>query len=90
MGTYLCNDELSKVFMTCNLVGDMFQRLEKLRKNAFASVCVIAEDGNNSISGVWVCRAHELAFPLSDDWQIDYESYEWKSSMQTPMKPRTS
>jgi len=78
MGTYLFNDELSKVFMTCNLVGGMFQRLEKLRKNAFASVCVFGEDGNNSISGVWVWRGHELAFPLSDDWQIDYESYEWK------------
>jgi len=78
MGEYKYNDELSKIFMTCNLAGGMFQRLEKLRKNAFASVCIFGEDGNNAISGIWVWRGHELAFPLSEDWQIDYESYEWK------------
>jgi len=77
-GEYKFKEDLSKIFMTCNLVGGMFQRLEKLRKNAFASVCVFGEDGNNTISGVWVWRGHELAFPLSEDWQIDYESYEWR------------
>ena len=84
MGTYLYNDEVSKVFMTCNLVGDMFQCLEKLRKNTFASVCVFGEDGNSSISGDWVWRGHELAFPQSDDWLIEYESYEWKKLYAYP------
>lgn len=78
MGSYKFNDELTKIFMTSNLVGGMFQRLEKLRKNAFASVCIFGEDNNNTISGVWVWRGHELAFPLCEDWQIDYESYDWK------------
>merc|ERR1712058_195466 len=75
---YKYPEDLTKIFMTCNLVGGMFQRLEKLRKNAFASVCVFGADNANSISGVWVWRGHELVFPLSDDWQIDYESYEWR------------
>ncbi|XP_076037336.1 elongation factor 1-gamma [Oratosquilla oratoria] len=75
---YKFADELSKIFMTCNLVSGMFQRLEKLRKNCFASVGIFGEDGNNNISGIWVWRGHELAFPLSDDWTIDYESYDWK------------
>jgi len=75
---YKYNDELTKIFMTCNLVGGMFQRLEKLRKNAFASVCVFGENDANAISGIWVWRGHELAFPLCPDWQIDYESYEWR------------
>merc|ERR1711970_205178 len=78
MGEYKYDDELSKIFMTCNLVGGMFQRLEKLRKNAFASVCVFGKDGANAISGVWVWRGHELVFPLCPDWQIDYESYDWR------------
>ncbi len=33
---YKYNDELTMVFMSCNLMSGMFQRLEKLRKNAFA------------------------------------------------------
>jgi len=77
MGEYKYDDELSKIFMTCNLVGGMFQRLEKLRKNAFASVCIFGKDNENSISGIWVWRGHDLAFKLSDDWGIDYDSYDW-------------
>ncbi|XP_042891480.1 elongation factor 1-gamma-like [Penaeus japonicus] len=75
---YKYADELSKVFMTCNLIGGMFQRVDKLRKNAFASMCVFGEDKANNISGIWVWRGQELAFPLCDDWTVDYESYDWK------------
>merc|ERR1712168_1144598 len=77
-GEYSFKEDLTKIFMTCNLVGGMFQRLEKLRKNAFASVCVFGKDNDNTISGVWVWRGHDLAFTLCEDWQIDYESYSWK------------
>ncbi|XP_017967721.1 elongation factor 1-gamma [Drosophila navojoa] len=77
-GSYKYNEELSKVFMSCNLITGMFQRLDKMRKQAFASVCLFGEDNNSSISGVWVWRGQELAFPLSPDWQIDYEVYDWK------------
>jgi len=75
---YKYNDELTMVFMSCNLIGGMFQRLEKLRKNAFASVCLFGENNNSTISGIWVWRGHDLAFELSPDWQIDYTSYDWK------------
>lgn len=43
----------------------MFQRVDKLRKNAFASMCVFGEDKANNISGIWVWRGQELAFPVS-------------------------
>jgi len=76
-GQYKYNDELTKVFMSCNLIAGMYQRLDKLRKNAFASMCLFGQDNNSSISGVWVWRGQELAFPLSPDWQIDYETYSW-------------
>merc|ERR1711887_247358 len=77
-GDYKYNDELTMVFMSCNLIGGMFQRLEKLKKNAFASACLFGENNNSSISGIWVFRGHKLAFELSEDWQIDYASYNWK------------
>lgn len=74
---YKYPEDLAATFMSCNLIGGMFQRLEKLNKNAFASVCLFGTDNNSTISGVWVWRGHELVFPLSPDWTIDYESYNW-------------
>ncbi|XP_060531925.1 elongation factor 1-gamma isoform X2 [Cylas formicarius] len=77
-GEYKYPEELTKVFMSCNLITGMFQRLDKMRKQAFASVCLFGEDNNSTISGVWVWRGQELAFTLSPDWQVDYEVYDWK------------
>merc|ERR1712043_155220 len=74
---YKYADELTMVFMSCNLIGGMMQRLDKLRKNAFSSVCLFGENNNSTISGIWVWRGHELVFDLSDDWKIDYASYDW-------------
>ena len=84
---YKYPEELTLTFMSCNLIGGMFQRLEKLKKNAFASVCLFGTDNNSSISGIWVWRGHELAFTLSPDWQVDYESYDWKKL--DPADPET-
>jgi len=75
---YKYPQELTLLFMSCNLITGMFQRLDKMRKNAFGSMCLFGTDNNSTISGVWFWRGHELAFQLSEDWQIDYESYEWK------------
>ncbi|CAH0686030.1 unnamed protein product [Spodoptera exigua] len=74
---YKYPEELAKVFMSCNLITGMFQRLDKMRKIAFASVCLFGSDNDSSISGVWVWRGQDLAFTQSPDWQIDYESYDW-------------
>lgn len=75
---YLYPQELTKVFMSCNLIGGMIQRLDTMRKHAFGSMCLFGEDNNSTISGIWFWRGHELAFKLSDNWQVDYESYTWK------------
>jgi elongation factor 1-gamma len=77
LGEYKYNHELTKVFMSCNLIAGMYQRLEKLRKNCFASMCLFGEDNNSTISGIWIWRGQDLAFPLSPDWTIDYETYNW-------------
>ncbi|CAG2171774.1 unnamed protein product, partial [Oppiella nova] len=88
---WFCNykyaDELTLVFMSCNLIAGMYQRLDKMRKNAFGSMILFGEDHNSSISGIWVWKGHELAFPLSTDWQVDYESYDWKKL--DPNDPKT-
>merc|ERR1712127_590095 len=74
---YKYADELGAIFMSSNLIGGMFQRIEKLRKNAFASIGVFGENKNNTIAGVWFWKGQELVFPLCPDWTTDYESYEW-------------
>lgn len=75
---YKYSEELTQTFMSSNLIGGMFQRLEKLRKNAFGSMAVFGENNNNTIAGVWFWKGQELAFPLCPDWTTDYESYEWR------------
>ncbi|XP_034778158.2 elongation factor 1-gamma-like [Acipenser ruthenus] len=65
-------------------VLDMFQHLERLRKNGFAIMAVFGKDGDDSISGVWLFRGQQLAFEdcdvsqLCDDWKVDYGSYSWR------------
>jgi len=75
---YMYPEELMMTFMSSNLVGGMMQRLDKLRKYAFGSVCVFGENNDSSISGVWCWRGQDLAFEKSEDLQIDYSSYTWK------------
>ncbi|VDL86368.1 unnamed protein product [Schistocephalus solidus] len=70
-------EELKLTFMSANLIQGMFQRLERMQKYAFAVMGVFGENNNSTISGVWVWRGTGLAFELSEDLQIDYESYKW-------------
>ena len=74
---YLFPEELRLLFMSANLVGGMFQRLDRMRKHAFGVVGIFGENNKSTISGVWVWRSQELAFTLHEDLQIDYESYKW-------------
>lgn len=55
----------------------MFQRLDRMRKHAFGSMALFGENNSSKIAGVWVWRGQGLAFELSEDLQIDYESYKW-------------
>lgn len=114
-GEYKYSEELTKVFMSCNLItgeysdpcirskvfgvrfqkfwrnyrGEnilveqaprhfyctvlehifkflgMYQRLDKMRKQCFASVCLFGTDNDSTISGIWVWRGQNLAFEVS-------------------------
>jgi len=70
--------DMTMAFMASNLVQGMFQRLDKLRKNAFASMVIYGERKDYKITGLWFWKGQDLAFELSEDWSIDYGSYSWK------------
>ena len=61
---YSYTSELKQIFMSSNLVSGMFQRLDKLRKHAFASVLILGENNDNHIAGVWLLRGQKLAFEV--------------------------
>jgi len=75
---YKYPEELKLTFMSANLIAGMFQRLDRMRKHAFGSMILFGQNYKSTISGVWVWRGQGLAFELSEDLKVDYESYEWK------------
>lgn len=75
---YKFSDELGLVFMSSNLVRGALQRLDKARKQSFGSMVVFGQDNDNTIAGLWIWRGQDLMFKLTEDWQVDYESYDWK------------
>jgi len=73
---YKYNDELTKVFMTSNLIGGFFQRLEKLHKYAFGSMIIFGDEPQLSVAGVWLFRGLEI--PEDMKACDDTEHYTWK------------
>jgi len=73
---YKYNNECEKVFMTANLIGGWFQRLEKLRKYGFGSVCIFGEEPKLEVGGVWLFRGQEVPPEMST--VDDYENFTWK------------
>lgn len=70
---YKYNSELTQIFMSSNLVGGFYQRLDRARKYAFGSMLILGEDKNNVITGHFVFRGHGIPFEVSD--AADYDSY---------------
>lgn len=70
---YKYNDELAAVFMSSNLVGGFFQRLDRARKYAFGSMMILGENNNNVITGYFVFRGLDVPFEVTD--AADYDSY---------------
>lgn len=73
--SYKFNDELTKIFMSSNLIGGFFQRLEEVRKYAFGSMGVYGEDNNSAIYGMFIFRGMDIPLMVQDC--PDYESYEF-------------
>ncbi|OLL27159.1 Elongation factor 1-gamma 1 [Neolecta irregularis DAH-3] len=73
---YKYNHELTQVFMSGNLVGGLYARLEASRKYLFGSMGVYGTNNDNLISGVFMVRGNDYlhAFEVAPD----YESYSFK------------
>ncbi|KAH9851262.1 elongation factor 1-gamma [Lenzites betulinus] len=70
------NDELTQTFMSSNLIGGFFNRLEASRKYLFGSMGVLGETNNSIISGALIARGQDIK-PVVDV-APDYESYDYK------------
>jgi elongation factor 1-gamma len=68
---YKYNDELTLTFMSSNLIGGFFARLEGSRKYIFGSMSVYGKSNDSVISGAFVIRGqeHVPAFDVAPDWE---------------------
>ncbi|KAJ2137489.1 hypothetical protein IW136_003489, partial [Coemansia sp. RSA 678] len=83
---YKYNDELAKCFMTNNLIGGFFNRLERARKYAFGCLLTLGEDDNNQIWGYFIVRGKEIPEEVMD--AADFESYLWTAADHTDEKTK--
>lgn len=72
---YKFKDDLTMPFMTHNLLRGMLQRVEKLRKHAFGVCYVLGDNKDHNIEALWIFRGQEVAFGLSENWNVDAPSY---------------
>ncbi|POS81926.1 hypothetical protein EPUL_005272, partial [Erysiphe pulchra] len=72
---YKYNDELTQVFMSSNLVGGFFARLEASRKYIFGAASVYGAQNDSVIQGAFLVRGQDAqpAFEVAPD----FESYEF-------------
>ncbi|TFK48182.1 elongation factor 1-gamma [Heliocybe sulcata] len=73
---YKYNSELTQTFMSSNLIGGFFNRLEASRKYLFGSMGVLGANNDSVISGTLILRGQD-AQPVVDV-APDWESYEFK------------
>lgn len=46
-----------------------------MRKHSFGVQCI---EEDLKVNGLWFWRGTDLVFKLSDDLQVDYDSYDWR------------
>lgn len=84
---YKYNDELTMTFMTSNLIGGFFARLEASRKYLFGAASVYGQTNDSVVRGAFVVRGQE-ALPAFDV-APDYESYEFTKLDPTKAEDKT-
>jgi len=64
-------EELTQTFMSSNLIGGFFNRLEASRKYLFGSVGVLGTSNNSIIEGVFIARGKDIkpVVEVAPDWE---------------------
>ncbi|KAJ1787119.1 hypothetical protein LPJ59_005792, partial [Coemansia sp. RSA 2399] len=75
---YNYNEELTRLFMTNNLIGGFFSRMEAARKYAFGSLLTLGKDNDNMIWGYFMVRGKEIPEEVSET--PDFASYTWTAA----------
>jgi len=83
---YKYNDELTMTFMTSNLIGGFFNRLEGSRKYLFGACSVFGVTNDSIVKGAFLVRGQE-AIPAFDV-APDFESYEFTKLDPTSEKDK--
>ncbi|KAI1839531.1 hypothetical protein JX265_013619 [Neoarthrinium moseri] len=91
---YKYNDELTKLFMSSNLIGGFFTRLEASRKFIFGCASVYGQDNDSVIEGAFLIRGDNAvhAFDVAPDWEsydfakLDPESAEDRAFVESMWK----
>jgi len=76
LGDYKYSSELSKLMNTCNLLGGFIQRLDKLRKYGFGSLCIFGEEPKLDIGICFLFRGLEIPPEMKEC--EDSELYNWR------------
>lgn len=83
---YKYPEELTQVFMTSNLIGGFFARLEASRKYIFGCASVYGQANDSVIQGAFVIRGQD--FQPAFDVAPDYESYTFTKLDETKPEDR--
>jgi len=81
---YKYNEENKVEFMTMNLVGGMYQRLDGCRKHIFGVNLLIKDKINDKdifrVEGIWLMRGQKQIFEMGEDdgWNYDAENFNFR------------
>jgi len=78
VGDYKYSDELVKLMNTCNLLGGFIQRLEKLRKYGFGSMCIFGEEPKLDIGICFIFRGQDVPAEMTEC--EDSVLYRWRKA----------
>jgi len=86
---YKYNEDNVVDFMTMNLVGGMYQRLDGCRKHIFGVTLAIKDNTGGKdhfrLEGVWLMRGQKQIFELGDEDGWNYDAEHWTFTKLEPL-----
>ena len=75
---YRYQEELTKVFMSANLMNGFLQHLNALKKYGFGSIILLGDDVKSEIHGVFIVRGSELPKEMTES--AEYHVYDFRKA----------